>query len=90
MCFAKLSKIERFFLFSKTIILNEKLSDNKCNSFLLFWFKLWFYSQNMSLNYVFGYVIFYRLKLKKNVLVKQSKLSYFTLWFYNWHKINID
>ena len=40
MCFAKLTEIERFFLFSKTIILSEKLSDNKCNSFLLFWFKL--------------------------------------------------
>ena len=38
------------FLFSKIIIWSEKLGDNKCNTFLSFWFKLLFYSQNMSLN----------------------------------------
>ena len=36
MCWAKLSEIERVFLFSKIIIWSEKLSDNKCNAFLLF------------------------------------------------------
>ena len=72
MCLAKLSEIKIVFLFSKISIWGEKINDNKCNTFLLFWFKLLFYSQNMSLNYVFGYVIFHWLKLK-NFLVKQTK-----------------
>ena len=36
MCLAKLREIEIVFLFSKIIIWSEKLSDNKCNIFLLF------------------------------------------------------
>ena len=36
MCLVELSEIERIFLFSKIIIWNEKLSDNKCNTFSLF------------------------------------------------------
>ena len=36
MCLAKLSEIERAFLFGKIFIWSEKLSDNKCNTFLLF------------------------------------------------------
>ena len=37
MCLVKLSEIEIFFLFSKIIKWSEKLSDNKCNTFLLFY-----------------------------------------------------
>ena len=36
MCLAKFIEIERVFLFSKIIIWIEKLSDKKCNTFLLF------------------------------------------------------
>ena len=44
MCMAKLSEIEDI-LFSKIIIWSENLSENKCNTFLLFWIKLLYYSQ---------------------------------------------
>ena len=72
MYLAKLNEIERKKLFIKIITWSEKLSDNKVIYFLLFWFNLLFYSQNMYLYYVFGYIIFYslKLKLKKNVLLK--------------------
>ena len=39
---AKLSERERVFLFCKIIIWSKKLSDNKCNIFLLFCFNLLF------------------------------------------------
>ena len=64
MYLAKLNEIERKKLFIKIITWSEKLSDNKVIYFLLFWFNLLFYSQNMYLYYVFGYIIFYPLKLK--------------------------
>ena len=49
---AKLSKIEKVFLVSKIIILSEKLSDNKCNTFSYFDLNYYFIYKNMSLNYV--------------------------------------
>ena len=47
-------------------MLSEKLCENKCNTFHFYYFDLSYYliHKNMSLNYVFGYVFFQRLKLK--------------------------
>ena len=64
MCLVKSSEIEETKLFSKILIWSGKLSDNKYNIFLLFLFKLLFYSQKHVFDYVFGYLIFHRLKLK--------------------------
>ena len=74
MCLAKLSEIERVF-FSKIIIWSGKLSDINVLHFYNFDLNYSFIHKNMSLNYVFGYVIFHllKLKLKKNVFVKQTK-----------------
>ena len=52
MCMAKLSEIEEL-LFSKIIIWSEKLIENKCNTFLLFWIKLLFCSQKHVLELCF-------------------------------------
>ena len=52
MCLAKLSEIKKK-LYNKIIIWSEKLSDNKCNTFLLFLFKLLFYSQKHAFELYF-------------------------------------
>ena len=64
MYLGKLSEIERVFLFSKIILWSEKLSDKKCNTFLLFDLSYYFIHKNMFLNYIFGYIVFHQLKLK--------------------------
>ena len=71
---AKLSEIKRVSLFSKIIIWSKKLSDNKCNIFLLFWFKLLFYSQKHVFELYFWLHNFTPIETKINKkLLKQIK-----------------
>ena len=54
--------------------MSEKLSDNKCNTFLLFWFKLLFYSQKHAFELYFWLRNFSQIETKtKKALVKQIK-----------------
>ena len=72
MYLAKLSEIERVILFRKIIIWSKKISDNKCHTFLLFWFKLLFYSQKYLFQLCFWLRNLPPIETKKKVLVKQT------------------
>ena len=77
-----------------------KLNDNKCNTFLLFWFKLLLYSQKHAFELCFWLRNFSLIetKIKKKVFVKQTKPNVnhmqnpviLHFWFYNWEKVNVD
>ena len=64
--------------------------------FYYFDLSYYFIHKNMYLNYVFGHVIFYRLKLKLKQKISKTKgteclsICKTQLFYYIWHKVNVD